>query len=138
MHRFGHSPLPRANCQRPNPCQSDHEAKANRLLLPAKQGAFGFRKAPRGRAETQAQSEPKGGEDGGNGNGAEGRIGGAEHRKALERTMRVARVGRAVEVQRKGRPERKLMEAGKLDGGSADRPDAPSLTRWKRGREVGD
>ena len=86
LHRFEHSPFRWADCQPRKPCQSDHEAKANRLLLPAKQGAFGFRKAPRGREETQAQSEPQGGEEGGDGNGAEGRNGGAECRKALKRT----------------------------------------------------
>jgi len=45
---------------------------------------------------------------------------------------------RAVEVQRRGRRGRKFAEARKLGGGSADRPSGLPLTRWKRGRYVGD
>lgn len=98
MHRFEHSGFGGADCQAPKPCQSDDEAKANRLLLPARQGALGFPKAPRGRAETQAQPMPRGLVDGGNANGAEGRIDGAgAERRSSGRSGR--RIGRAAEVR---------------------------------------
>ena len=55
MHRFGHSPFRRSDCQSPKPCQSDHEAKANRLLLPAKQGAL---RVPEQRREAELKRKP--------------------------------------------------------------------------------
>lgn len=98
MHRASHRPLRRADLQAAKPCQSDHEAKANRLLLPAKQGTFGSRPAPKSRGETPAQPAPRGKGDGGNGTGAGGRDDGAgSERTSSGRDGR--EIGRAAEVQ---------------------------------------
>jgi hypothetical protein len=71
-------------------------------------GPSGSGMAPRGRDETQAQSEPKG--EGGRRKRTRSRR--PQRRRGASKGAQaddgVARVGRAVEVQRKGRPERKF------------------------------